>query len=121
MEGGVKKWVAEMPDHILGDQFPQAPPIFVKDDLVDNFFKQRALRETEIQAAVETMVEVPEDRERILNTYFKQTFSECNPYFGKPCTYLKLCHGHVQEPLKEGWSYREPHHAKELEQWAEKV
>lgn len=115
MAGGVKQWVEAMPENVLGDQFPEVPPIFIKEDLVDAFFRQRAVREREIDLAKELMKWNPEAKEEILNTAFPQRFDQCHPYFGKPCTYLRICHGGVQDHLKEGYEYRIPHHTLEVE------
>src|SRR6185503_10738340 len=52
MAGGVKAWVASMPDNVLADQFPMTAPIMVNDALVDKFFKQRLYREMEIANAI---------------------------------------------------------------------
>jgi hypothetical protein len=122
MPGGVKAWVEGMPANILGDQYPVCPPIFIKDQLVDDFFIQRSWREKEIELAVNMMKNADEESKAgILNVAFPQKFDQCHPYFGKPCQYLKICHGHVSNPLEEGWIYREPHHTLELEQQKELV
>lgn len=116
MEGGVKAWVEGMPENILADQFPQAPPIFIKDDLVDTFFKQCNVREREIDMAMELMkISDDEAQEDILNTAFKQHFDQCFPAWGKPCTYRSLCHSRVEDPLQQGFEWREPHHKPEVE------
>lgn len=117
LPGGVKQWVDDMPEDVLGDQFPVAPPIFVKDDLIQSFFSQRNWREHEIQLAMEMLPTMDdESKQGILDVTFPQRFDQCYPYFGKPCQYLKLCHGRVGNPLKEGFVYRESHHQLEREQ-----
>ena len=112
LEGGVKAWVESMPDHVLSAQFPQAPPIFVKEDLINDFFNQRAVRETEIQMALGMMEKASEeDKELILNGSFPQRFDQCHPFFGKPCGYLKLCHGPKGvDPLTAGYEWRDEEH-----------
>lgn len=117
LEGGVRKWVEEMPNHILQDQFPCSPPIYIKEDLVDAFFRQRAFREAEIRLAMQ-MLEVAdgEAKEDILNVTFPQKFEQCTPYFGRPCSYSQLCFGSVEDPLQQGYMWREPHHALEMEE-----
>lgn len=123
LEQGVKGWVESMPDNVLADQFPQTPPIFVKDDLVDSFFKQRAEREKQIADAMDVILnENPDDEEgnkRVLDFSFPQRFDQCQPGYGWPCSYRKLCHGHYNDPLEEGFVWREPHHSTELEQQQE--
>ena len=117
-EGGVKKWVEGMPDIVLADQFPRTPTIYIKDNLIDNFFKQRTAREMEIDLALQMIDDYKGDEEQIeiiLNTAFEQKFDQCYPYFGKPCTYRNICHGAITDPLNQGYSYRESHHKLELD------
>ena len=122
MPGGVKAWVEGMPENVLADQFPQTPPIFVKNDLLDAFFNQLAIREGEIESSVELLEGADEDyRKHILDATFPQKFDQCHPYIGKPCAYLKLCHGHVADPLVEGFQYRVPHHQLELERFRQSI
>lgn len=121
MEGGVKKWVEEMPEVILADQFPQTAPIFIKDYLVDSFFNQRAVREHEIDTAMQVLktAEVlgdTEHRTKVLDSAFPQRFDKCTPSFGRPCPYIKLCHGRDIHPLEAGFTYRQPHHVEEMKQ-----
>lgn len=117
MPGGTAAWVASMPDDILGDQFPQTPPIFIKDHLVDAFFNQRAGREQEIKMATQLLLGADADATaHLLDAAFPQRFDQCHPYFGRPCSYLRLCHGGISNPLEEGFTRRTPHHALELEQ-----
>lgn len=122
LEGGVKKWVDEMPATILQEQFPQTPMIFIKDDMVERFFKQRDFREHEIKLTKE-ILEVhkgdKESLEAILDSTFPQRFDQCTPSFGKPCQMKRICHGRLENPLENGFEYRVPHHALEVEQWKE--
>lgn len=123
MPGGVAQWVANMPAELLGEQFPQTPPIFIKDDLVDAFFAQRSMREQEIALATNIMRSLNNDPiacSNIMDTAFPQRFDQCHPYFGRPCSYLKLCHGPRVDPLSAGFVARTPHHQLELEQQGEK-
>lgn len=119
MPGGVRAWVESMPLDLLGDQFPQVPPIFINEGLVDSFFNQRGYREHEIQMALDLYKMAEEDPDaqvQILNTAFPQRFDQCHPYFGRPCSYLRMCHSGVTDPLTEGYIYREPHHEAEVNQ-----
>jgi hypothetical protein len=113
--GGVREWVAGMPDDILTDQFPQTPPIFLKEELVDGFLKQVEAREAEIADAHEWIAEHPEDREDIMAKVFPQHFDKCQPAWGRGCSFKRICHGRVEDPLTSGFSWREPHHTPELE------
>lgn len=122
MPGGVAAWVDGMPEEILADAFPQVPPIFIKQGLVDRFFAQRNVREHEIKLALDIMKGVdPESQENLLDTCFPQHFDECNSYYGQPCSYKPICHGGVRDPLEGGYIYRTPHHELEVEQDAEEV
>jgi PD-(D/E)XK nuclease superfamily len=118
-EGGVKAWVDNMPENILTDQFPQTPPIFVRGDLINSFFRQRQFRENEISLANVMLASTSdeESKQNILDVAFPQRFDQCTPSFGKPCQYRQICHGHVPEPIGNGFKWREPHHKQELEQW----
>jgi hypothetical protein len=110
LPGGIEKWVSDMPETVLANQFPQTPPIFVNDDLVEKFFKQAVAREQEI---VDWM---PFDgSEPDLDKVFPQRFDQCKPAYGRECEFRRICHGEVQEPLAEGFVWREPHHELELE------
>jgi hypothetical protein len=113
LPGGVKAWVEGMPDSVLADQFPQVPPIFIKDELVDKFFQQRAYREREISLASRALQNGVD--QGILDMCFPQHFDQCADSYGKPCAYRRICHGGVTDPLAEGFEYRIPHHQMELE------
>ncbi len=114
--GGVKAWVDSMPESILANQFPQTPPIFVNDDMVEAFFAQRNIREQEIQMATSMLEHADaETKKDILNVAFPQKFSECTPAWGHECAYRRICHGSVPDPLKSGFKIRVAHHEIELE------
>lgn len=120
MEEGVKGWVDGMPEDLLANQFPQTPPIFMKEDLVDTFFNQRDMREHEIRIASE-MLQLPHvtdvGRKEVLDMAFPQRFDQCYPAWGgHKCEFVKICHGNVVDPLKEGFTWRTAHHALEAEQ-----
>lgn len=118
-DGGIKEWVENMPENMLTEQFPQTPPIFINDKLVDAFFRQRAEREAEI-ALASRGAENPDPAvgQLILDMSFDQDFSQCRPSFGKGCQFRKICHGRGGDPLQLGFSYRQPHHDPEVELWA---
>jgi hypothetical protein len=115
MKGGCKSWVESMPDYTLVDQFPQSPPIYIKEDLVESFFNQRLIREQEIKLALQMLeaIDDEETRQAILNTSFQQKFDQCLPGWGKPCSFRFICHGGVDNPLQSGYTWREPHHEEE--------
>jgi hypothetical protein len=111
MNGGVKAWVEGMPDTILGNQFPMTPPILVNDDLIASFFRQRATRENEIEIANEILkvTEDPAHRQIVMDTTFPQRFDQCFPGYGRPCTYVPLCHG-GRDPFSNGFQWRDTTH-----------
>jgi hypothetical protein len=116
-EGGVKRWVEEMPINLLSQQLPQTPPIFVNNDLVDAFFRQCAVRERDIRDARNAIIEAgAEDSQGMLDTYFPQNFEACSPGWGTGCQYKKLCHGNLNDPLKAGFTMRYSHHQMEQDQ-----
>ena len=117
-EGGVKQVVAEMPENILSQQFPQTPPIFINQGLVDSFFKQRAKREHAIRHARELLQVPGVETATILDEYFPQHFEECSPGWGTGCEFKRLCHGNVTDPLQLGFTMRQSHHQLEAEQIA---
>ena len=119
LDGGVARWVTQMPDEILADQFPQVPPIFLKEELIRDFFRQTQFREDEIVAGLRRMADsagIPEEVADILNEVFPQRFDQCSPGWGRGCSYRRLCHGRVDDPLSQGYTWRVPHHTPELGQ-----
>lgn len=117
LEGGTAKWVDEMDEVKLAEQFPMTPPIFINDDLVKSFFNQTAKRENEI-AVASLLLNSPDDsdqNEALLDRVFPQRFDQCKPAYGFSCEFRKLCHGCVTNPLEEGYQYRQPHHQAEME------
>jgi hypothetical protein len=115
LTGGVKAWVDCLPEALLTEQFPMSPPIYIKEELVDTFFRQRALREGEISHALQ-MITVDEDGKIVglardfIDAFFPQRFDQCQPAYGKGCPYRRICHGGVDRPLEQGFEMREPHH-----------
>lgn len=120
LPGGVAEWVARMPDEVLRDQFPRTPLIFINEALVDAFFAQRTTREMEIAMAMEMIKDAQTENDaeavqQLLDTAFPQRFDQCIPTFGRPCIYRNLCFNRVADPLAQGYTFREPHHAPEME------
>lgn len=117
LEGGLKKWVENMPANVLADQFPQTPPIFYNDSLITDYFMQRAMRELEIKMGKQMIAsDDPQTKRVALNGCFPQRFDKCKPAWGSKCQFRLLCHGNVSDPLKAGFTLREPHHELEIEQ-----
>lgn len=113
MPGGVKDWVAKMPEEILQEQFPQTPPIFLNRDLIDAFFRQQATRQLQI---IDTMsflndgIDNPEQNLKLMDDTFPQNFEECTPAWGSECPYRILCHGPEVDPLTLGFQKRTMDH-----------
>lgn len=119
LDGGTKAWVEGMPEAILADQFPQTPPIFCNDDLIENYFMQRAMRELEIKMAKQIIATADElGTKVVLNGAFPQRFDRCKIPTTPPrlCPMRLLCHGNCKDPLKAGFTKREPHHELEITQ-----
>ena len=115
-EGGIKKHMADMPAYMLAEQFPQVPPMIVNDSLVETFFKQRAIRESEI-ASISLKLKDQSltngERQQLLDKHFGQNFEACRPSWGHGCNYHTICHGSIADPLKAGFSVRHSHHERE--------
>ena len=111
LPGGVAAWVNGMPEAVLADQFPQTPPIYPKGELIDNFFLQSAIRETEIAAVTNRIEEANADeRMQLLNNHFPQSFEQCSPAWGYGCSYRDICHGGGNDPLEHGYTLRDTEH-----------
>lgn len=111
LEGGVKKWVDNMPDEILADQFPQTPPIFVNNELIEAFFRQQDVRQNEIVDAITMIKRSPDLAQVFMDTAFPQNFEACVPSWGRfECPYKILCHGPTIDPLKIGFVARNTTH-----------
>lgn len=110
LPGGLERWVDNMPLEVISDQFPRTPPIFVKEDLVNQFFRQLAVREKDI---AEFQNPDPMD----LDEFFPQNFSACQPPSRMhACPYIPICHGSGQtHPLQMHFTRRTPHHKPEAD------
>jgi hypothetical protein len=119
LEGGVKQWVDGMPEEVLMEQFPCTPLIFPDPDNTTRFFRQRALREKEIKLASAALTEPemsPGMRQYLLDKHFDQRNNKCKPAWGFECPMQHLCFGQINDPLKAGMTYRNPHHQTEIDQ-----
>lgn len=86
-------WVAEMPHEILTLQYPSTGPIYPRDDIAKKFFRQQLIREHEVaEAAVLLQKAVTvESIEAILDKYYRQNFSKCEPAWGYKCEFTPIC------------------------------
>lgn len=99
-------WVANMPTEILTAQFPQTGPIFARDDIAEKWFRQQLIREKEVDEGLkllETSCSVDEIT-AVLDKYFRQNFSHCDPAYGYSCEFKNLCWipGIEADPLGSG-------------------
>lgn len=99
-------WVANMPDDILVQQYPVTGPIFVRDDIAIKWFRQQMIREREVEHAINSLksCDSEDSINQVLDTYFRQSFSKCQPAWGFECEFLNACWvPHVeQDPLGSG-------------------
>ena len=112
-DGGVKQWVAEMPLPLLQSQFPQTPPIFANEQIIEDFFQGQGLREIEIK---DHRPDDPWDpaNKRAMMQYFPKMFTGCNAY-NRICGFKRLCFGSPVDPLSIGFEPRVSHHQLEQE------
>lgn len=124
LEGGLKKWVDEMPLDILSEQIIGVPPIYYNAEIGEAFFRQALVREKEI-ALTNQLLQIATDwqsRQAIMDATFPQNFEACTPSFGSPCPFRDICHPQPAaelvglHPFDLGYTYREPHHAPEIEE-----
>lgn len=109
MEGGVKAWVDNMPIETLAENYMQSPPIFIREHLVDGFFRQRAQRQNQIWDARLLIKADPAATDMVLDSVFQQRFDQCSPSFGRGCQFKPLCHG-GQSPEMAGFVARDNSH-----------
>lgn len=96
---GLGPWIAEMPSELLDKQFVRTPVITLNEDIVTDFFEQTVWRVREARAAngeFETLMATgghlaPKLLRSVLNHYFPQNFSECEPAMGHGCEFRDMC------------------------------
>ena len=113
MQGGVKKWVEEFPLELLSEQFPQTPILFTDQELAETFFRQRAIRETDVMEAMVDIKALASEKavQHRMDKYFPQSFTKCKSSFSSEfdCSYYRLCHGPIQvqeDPLGMGFIHK---------------
>ena len=94
LQGGVKAYINQLSPETLSEQFPQTPLIFTNESMAEDFFRQRAMRESKVKDSITLMDTVPDNiKLNIMDEVFPQSFSKCSPSFGRACDFLGLCHG----------------------------
>lgn len=112
-KGGTRKWIDNMPETMLSEQFPQTPPIFINDDLIDAFYLQQESRQLEIITADALLNDdrnSEEYKQSVLDKTYPQRFDQCVPAWGYSCPYVQLCHGPKVDPLQVGFVQRDTTH-----------
>lgn len=107
LDGGMEKWIREMPMGILLQQFPATPPIMFNASLMDSWLREKVIREREI-ASVRSLDPLPEEvREKV----FPMHIGACQPAIGSPCPFVNLCYTPQaqEDPLWHGYTWRKPH------------
>ena len=90
--GGVRAWVAEAPDSVIADCFPQTPPIYLNRPKMREFLDQRSQRELNIAHATSVLEDAPADHAAaVLRDEFEQNFSACESDRFK-CPFFEACH-----------------------------
>ncbi len=115
LPGGVKSWVAGMPQSVLEEQFVFVPPVFYDANIAEAFFRQSQIRENEIAQGMSLLklVKGEEDRQAIMDGWFQQNFEGCRPGWGSHCPYASICIDRG-DPNDSKWQPREPHHSSEI-------
>lgn len=89
-------WIAKMrkeKPELLSGQLGRTAPIFPREDIVEKYFKQQMYRQREIQEGVELLQKCTnvDDINDLLDRYFPQNFSKCQPAFGYDCEFMPVC------------------------------
>lgn len=89
----LSEWVAKMPPTLLSEQFPLTVPIFYREDIASEWFKQQLIREAEVADASEALQKATsvEEIDNILRKSYRQNFSHCKPAWGYSCEFEELC------------------------------
>jgi hypothetical protein len=100
-------WLAKLIELGVPDMiYPTAPPIYPNEEMIENWWEQRARRRIQIREA--QLRGLDEDT---LISVFPQNFSQCEPLIGRACNYLNCCWiPHVgANPLAHGFEKKSPH------------
>lgn len=90
----LSEWIAKMPLEILTAQYPTTGPIFPNLDIGAAYFRQRLIREKEVNDGLQQLRLTDGSVgsvEPILDKYFAQDFSKCEPAYGFKCDYTACC------------------------------
>lgn len=97
------EWVGGMPQEMALAQFPETPPMFVREDLIERFLEQQKYRERDVIEAMSG--DLMDD---VMDRVFPQTFSQCTPAWGRECQFHPACWmSHVgRDPVGSGYYVR---------------
>lgn len=107
--GGLKAWVASLPDEVLREQLPITGLIPFNPHTLQNFVTQQTLREARIAGFHAGTLS--------LEDVFPMHVKSCRPLFGAACPFLQACHAPTvgTDPVGSGlYVPRVPHHNPEL-------
>lgn len=87
------QWLSMLPRETVAEQFPQTAPIMLREDIAETWFRQQLIREREVDEAAQLLQEVTTVAaiDAILDKYFRQNFSKCEPAYGFDCSYKDIC------------------------------
>lgn len=133
-EIGYPAWLGCLGQEALDANFPITMPIYMPPEMVQRWWRQARLREAEIAATREKLKGIEEGltladlttiertdlrglRDHVLDLHFPQNFKSCEPTWGrKGCMCLNACwlENCGDDPLGQGYEFREPHHEEEI-------
>ena len=89
----LSEWVDQIPQPILSEQLAQTAPIFLREDMAQEWLRQQAMREGEVGDACIRLAESTsiEEINTILAKHFRQNFDKCEPAYGFECEFRNIC------------------------------
>lgn len=114
-----KQWIEMLPSEILELQFPMTSPMGIPVQQTEAFVRQAFLIEEKVREFKRLYAETGEITETGLDELFPQTFSQCDPSWGRSCWAHDLCWQPevARDPLGSGkYVWRTSHHKAEREQ-----
>jgi hypothetical protein len=133
-EIGYPAWLGCLGQEAIDANFPVTMPIYMPPEMVQRWWRQAKMREAEIAAARPKLAGIEEaltlsdlcntertglrtERDEVLDKFFPQNFRQCEPTWGrKGCMCLNACwlENCGDDPLGQGYEFREPHHEEEV-------
>ena len=133
-EIGYPAWLGCIGQEVIDSSFPVTMPIYMPPEMVRRWWRQASIREKEILSTRQALEGVEEAltlkdltvdertrlrmvRDATLDVCFPQNFRQCEPTWGrKGCMCLNACwlENCGDDPIGQGYEFREPHHEEEL-------